>query len=70
MFGLKPSFGLVPPRGHGFPGTDGAEVELAVVGPLARNVVDLEIAFGVLAGADAVDGMLAWRAELPAPTGA
>ena len=66
VVGLKPSYGLVPTRGHNFPGTDGAAVELAVVGPLARNVVDLELALGVLAGADAIDSV-GWRAELPAP---
>jgi amidase len=65
VFGLKPSFGLVPTRGHGFPGTDGAGIELAVVGPLARSAVDLEIALGVLAGADAMAGV-AWRTDLPA----
>ena len=66
VFGLKPSFGLVPRRGHTFPGTDGAGIELAVAGPLARNVVDLALAFAVLAGADATDGV-AWRAEPPPP---
>lgn len=66
VFGLKPSFGLVPKQGHVFPGTDGAEVELAVVGPLARNVIDLEIALGVLAGAGSMDSV-AWRADPPAP---
>ncbi len=66
VFGHKASFGLVSKRGHGFPGTDGAEIELAVVGPLARNVVDLEIALGVLAGPDAMAG-IAWRTDLPAP---
>jgi amidase len=65
VFGLKPSFGLVPTRGHGFPGTDGAGIELAVVGPLARSAVDLEIALGVLAGPDAMAGV-AWRTDLPA----
>ena len=65
VFGLKPSFGLVPTRGHGFPGTDGAGIELAVVGPLARSAVDLEIALGVLAGADAMAGV-GWRTDLPA----
>jgi amidase len=65
VFGLKPSFGLVSRRGHGFPGTDGAGIELAVVGPLARNVVDLELAFGVVAGVDAMESV-AWRAEPPA----
>lgn len=66
VFGLKPSLGLVPSQGHVFPGTDGAEVDLAVVGPLARNVVDLEIALGVLAGAGSMDSV-AWRADPPAP---
>ena len=66
VFGLKPSFGLVSRRGHGFPGTDGAGIELAVVGPLARNVVDLEIAFGVVAGVDAMESV-AWRVEPPPP---
>ncbi|CAN7403994.1 amidase family protein [Rhizobacter sp. LjRoot28] len=66
VFGLKPSFGLVPSQGHVFPGTDGAEVDLAVVGPLALNVVDLEIALGVLAGAGSMDSV-AWRADPPAP---
>ena len=64
VFGLKPSFGLVPTRGHGFPGTDGAGIELAVAGPLARNAVDLEIALDVLAGADAMDSV-AWRVDAP-----
>ncbi|MEP7302034.1 MAG: amidase family protein [Caldimonas sp.] len=66
VFGLKPSHGLVPDRGHGFPGTDGIGVELAVVGPLARTAVDLELALGVVAGPDAGDAV-AYRATLPAP---
>ena len=66
VFGLKPSFGLVPRRGHGFPGTDGAGIELAVAGPLARDVEDLELAFSVVVGPDAMDA-IAWRAEPPAP---
>ena len=66
VFGLKPSFGLVPTRGHHLPGTDGAPVQLAVVGPMARDVIDLETAFMVLAGPDAMDAV-AWRAEPPPP---
>ncbi len=66
VFGLKTSFGLVPTRGHNFPGTDGAAVELAVLGPLARSSADLEIALGVLAGPDGMNGV-AYRTVLPAP---
>jgi amidase len=66
VFGLKPSFGLVPKRGQGFPGTDAAEIELAVIGPLARTAIDLDIALGVLAGPD-VDAAAAYRLALPAP---
>ncbi len=42
LFGHKPSFGLVPSRGH-VPPAHGARTEsdLSVVGPLARNVKDL-----------------------------
>jgi amidase len=65
VFGHKPSFGLVPKRGHGFPGTDGAEIDLAVVGPLARTAADLDLALGVLAGPDA-GAAVAWHATLPA----
>ncbi|MEO8526298.1 MAG: amidase family protein, partial [Caldimonas sp.] len=65
VFGHKPSFGLVPKRGHAFPGTDTAEIELAVVGPLARSAADLELALGVIAGPEA-GAAVAWRATLPA----
>ncbi|MGZ8260533.1 MAG: amidase family protein [Caldimonas sp.] len=66
VWGLKPSYGLVPERGHGFPGTDGAAVELAVVGPLARSAADLALALAVIAGPDG-DGAAGGRAALPAP---
>jgi amidase len=42
VYGHKPSYGLVPLRGHSPPGTDGAGVVLAVVGPLARTASDLD----------------------------
>ncbi|HKL62887.1 MAG TPA: amidase family protein, partial [Woeseiaceae bacterium] len=49
--GHKPSFGIVPGRGQ-IPGPPGTltEADIAVVGPLARDVADLELALGVLAG--------------------
>ncbi len=66
VFAHKPTFGLVPTRGQGFPGTDGAGVELAVVGPMARHAADLELELGIIAGPD-VDDAAAYRLELPAP---
>jgi len=50
VFGLKPTYGIVPLKGHGFPGTDAAEPLIAVVGPLARDAADLEIALDAVAG--------------------
>ncbi len=52
LFGHKPSFGVVPMRGH-IPGAPRAysEVDLAVGGPLGRSASDLELLLNVLAGA-------------------
>lgn len=50
VFGHKPSFDLIPQRGHTPPGVDGDGVPLAVVGPLARSAEDLDLALGILAG--------------------
>jgi amidase len=66
VFAHKPTFGLVPNRGHGFPGTDGADVELAVTGPMTRHIGDLELELGIIAGPD-VDLATGYRLELPAP---
>ena len=66
VFGHKPSFALLPTRGHDFPGTDGAPVDLAVGGPLARCASDLALALDVLAGPDA-DEAVGYRAALPPP---
>jgi amidase len=65
VYGHKPSFGIVPTRGHAPPGMDGAAVPLAVVGPLARSAADLALAMDVLAGPDAEEAV-GYRLELPA----
>ena len=52
VYGHKPSFDLIPNRGHSPPGADGLGPPLAVVGPLARTAADLGLALGVLAGPD------------------
>jgi amidase len=62
VFGHKPTYGIVPLKGHGFPGTDGADVPIAVVGPLARTASDLIVAFDVVAGPLEGSG---YRLDLP-----
>lgn len=68
VFAHKPSHGIVPMRGMAPPGTPwlsvSAEVDLAVVGPMARSADDLELALDVLAGPDEAEAV-AWRLELP-----
>ncbi|WP_123024640.1 amidase [Mycolicibacterium stellerae] len=65
--GHKTTWGIASQAGHlpPAPGTLAA-TDLSVVGPLARDVTDLEIALGVLAGA-AGHAAVGWRLELPAP---
>lgn len=65
VYGLKPSWGVIPSRGH-IPGPPGSLVEVDVNsgGPLARSVADLALALDVLAGPNA-ELATAWRLELP-----
>lgn len=49
VWGLKPTYGLISQAGHSMPKTDGADVPLAVVGPMARSADDLDLLLGVLA---------------------
>jgi len=67
VYGLKPSYGLIPTRGH-IPPNPGVvtDVDINVLGPLARSASDLELALDVLAGPDA-DRAVAWRLHLPPP---
>ncbi|MEN8159865.1 MAG: amidase [Myxococcota bacterium] len=62
VFGHKPTWGLIPVRGHSLPGAI-SEPDIAVVGPLARSAADLDLALDVLAGADELDAGV--RYELP-----
>jgi amidase len=63
--GHKTTWGIVSQAGHlpPAPGTL-ASTDLSVVGPLARDVTDLELALDVLAGATG-DAAVGWRLELP-----
>jgi amidase len=67
VMGHKPSYGIVPAHGQ-IPGPPGtlSLADLAVGGPMARTVDDLELALGLLAGPNRWD-QPAWRLELPPP---
>jgi amidase len=67
VYGLKPTWGLVPIRGH-IPGPPGtlAEADIGVAGPLGRSADDLGLALDVLAGPTA-ERAVAWQLTLPRP---
>jgi amidase len=69
VYGHKPTFGLIPPRGH-IPGPPGQLIErdINVVGPLARDARDLDLALSVLAGPLSQEA-LGWRASMAPPRG-
>jgi amidase len=66
---LKPSHGLVPSRGHTPPWTGPLprEVDLAVVGPMARTAGDLALLFDVIAGPDELTTGVGYRLALKPP---
>src|SRR3954447_20229067 len=67
VFGLKPSYGVIPQLGyldHVGGGTTDADIN--VFGPLARSAADLDLLLDVLAGPVPSD-VSAWRVQLPAP---
>jgi len=61
VFAHKPTYDLIPTRGHAPPGTPELSVspatDLAVVGPMARSAADLMLALDVLAGPDDVQAV-------------
>jgi len=63
--GHKSSFGIVPAHGQ-IPGLPGSlsQADLAVAGPMARAVEDLELGLDVIAGPDRWDSP-GWRLDLP-----
>ncbi len=63
--GHKPSWGIVPLRGHTVSGSF-AMPDISVAGPLARTAEDLALALSVVAGPDELDAP-GWRLDLPRP---
>jgi amidase len=70
VFGHKPTHGIVPLRGQVPPGTPSVsvpvEVDLAVIGPMARSAGDLALVLDVIAGPDDADAV-AYKLVLPPP---
>lgn len=48
VWGLKPTWGALSAHGHRFPGSDGADEALGVIGPMARSGEDLALALDLL----------------------
>ena len=65
VYGHKPTYEICSGKGHRLPpfitGSD-----ISVIGPLARSAADLELALGLIAGADEPHAR-AWQLKLPAP---
>src|SRR6185295_5494778 len=63
VYGHKPTYGIVPMRGHSLPGTVAAG-DISVAGPLARSARDLTAMMKLLAGPDGIEAG-ALRLALP-----
>ncbi len=66
VFGHKPTWGLLPPRGHATPGIL-APPDLSVIGPLARSASDLELGVQAAAGPDELQ-RAGYQLDLQAPS--
>jgi amidase len=63
----KPTHGIIPSRGHLPPSLPALPVttDLAVIGPMARSVDDLSLAFNLIAGLDETAEGRGYRLSLP-----
>jgi amidase len=69
VYAHKPTYGLVPTRGHVPPPLPPLPVErdLAVIGPMARCAADLSLLLDVMAGPDPLEAGKAYSLSLPSP---
>jgi amidase len=69
VYAHKPTFGLLPGRGHTAPPIPVLPVDrdLAVIGPMARTAADLSLLLDLLAEPDELTLGIAYRLALPAP---
>jgi amidase len=65
VYGHKPTWGVCSMAGHALPGS-AHPADISAIGPLARSAADLELAFSIMAGPDAIEGA-GWKLELPKP---
>jgi amidase len=63
VFGLKPTYGIIPLRRHSLPNAY-APGDISCVGPLTRGAADLDVMLDVMSGADELDDYC-WKLELP-----
>lgn len=65
VFGHKPTWGILPLRGHAMPGVLTMS-DISVIGPLARSAEDLAMVVGIVGGADDLH-VPGWTLALPPP---
>ena len=65
VYGHKSTWNVCSMAGHALPGAV-HPTDISVIGPMARSAADLELAFNIMAGPDAVDGR-GWKIDLPKP---
>jgi amidase len=65
VFGHKPTYGIVPFKGHDLPGML-REPDVAVVGPLGRSADDLRLSLDIVAGPNPMNRP-GWKLDLPRP---
>tara|TARA_B100000686_G_scaffold355173_1_gene470660 strand:+ start:1653 stop:3104 length:1452 start_codon:yes stop_codon:yes gene_type:complete len=63
VYGHKPTYGIVPLRGHSYV-QDDAEMDILVGGPLARCAGDLRVSLDIISGVDP-EKTGPWRLQLP-----
>jgi amidase len=69
VYAHKPTFGLVPGRGHSPPPFQPLPLDrdLAVVGPMARSAADLSLLLDTIAGPDPLEAGKGYQLALPPP---
>ena len=69
VYAHKPTFALVPSRGHTPPPMPPLpfDRDLSVIGPMARSAADLSLLLDVIAGPDPIEAGVAYRLALPPP---
>jgi amidase len=65
VYGLKPTWNVCPPRGHGLPGAMHPG-DISAIGPLARGADDLALSLDIIAGPDELEGS-GWKLALRKP---